>query len=266
MICLFDLEMTKAITHWNKSKVGKRPNELDWSPDNTSKFFLTGAGLSTSACREISVSDGDRFVVQRRVLFVCFSLQLLRELKHVNVITLQRVFLSHADRRVYLLFDFAEHDLWVTICWKCPWRIADVYSSIRSAHYQISSFSQAEQENGDLRACNGQIIVVSNTSRNTLSALELDSSPRFETSEYLGHGRRHWAWTSEDCRYGFREIVQFSVKTHGWSRYEARRRSIAQEGGRSFLDPVVVTFWYRAPELLLGARHYTKAIDIWAIG
>ncbi len=26
------------------------------------------------------------------------------------------------------------------------------------------------------------------------------------------------------------------------------------------LDPVVVTFWYRAPELLLGARHYTKAI------
>jgi cyclin-dependent kinase 8/11 len=31
----------------------------------------------------------------------------------VNVITLQRVFLSHADRRVYLLFDFAEHDLWV---------------------------------------------------------------------------------------------------------------------------------------------------------
>ena len=32
------------------------------------------------------------------------------------------------------------------------------------------------------------------------------------------------------------------------------------------VDPVVVTFWYRAPELLLGAKHYTKAIDIWAIG
>jgi len=28
------------------------------------------------------------------------------------------------------------------------------------------------------------------------------------------------------------------------------------------LDPVVVTFWYRAPELLLGARHYTKAIGL----
>lgn len=32
------------------------------------------------------------------------------------------------------------------------------------------------------------------------------------------------------------------------------------------IDPVVVTYWYRSPELLLGARHYTKTIDMWAIG
>lgn len=31
-------------------------------------------------------------------------------------------------------------------------------------------------------------------------------------------------------------------------------------------DKVVVTIWYRAPELLLGARHYTPSIDIWAVG
>ncbi|KAI9030064.1 kinase-like domain-containing protein [Phycomyces nitens] len=31
-------------------------------------------------------------------------------------------------------------------------------------------------------------------------------------------------------------------------------------------DKVVVTIWYRAPELLFGARHYTKAIDMWAVG
>lgn len=29
---------------------------------------------------------------------------------------------------------------------------------------------------------------------------------------------------------------------------------------------VVVTIWYRAPELLLGAHHYTKEVDIWAAG
>ncbi|GMM48421.1 cyclin-dependent serine/threonine protein kinase [Pichia kluyveri] len=31
-------------------------------------------------------------------------------------------------------------------------------------------------------------------------------------------------------------------------------------------DKVVVTIWYRAPELLLGARHYTPAVDLWAVG
>ena len=42
-----------------------------------------------------------------------FLFQLLRELKHSNVINLIRVFLSHNDRKVWLLFDYAEHDLWV---------------------------------------------------------------------------------------------------------------------------------------------------------
>lgn len=45
--------------------------------------------------------------------WISFVLQLLRELKHPNVISLQKVFLSHADRKVWLLFDYAEHDLWV---------------------------------------------------------------------------------------------------------------------------------------------------------
>lgn len=45
---------------------------------------------------------------------ISVSLQLLRELKHPNVIALQKVFLSHSDRKVWLLFDYAEHDLWVS--------------------------------------------------------------------------------------------------------------------------------------------------------
>jgi len=41
---------------------------------------------------------------------------------------------------------------------------------------------------------------------------------------------------------------------------------------RSFADPfvnmtsVVVTLWYRAPELLFGAHHYSGAIDVWSMG
>ena len=45
-------------------------------------------------------------------LFYHFFFQLLRELKHPNVINLQRVFLSHNDRKVWLLVDYSEHDLW----------------------------------------------------------------------------------------------------------------------------------------------------------
>ena len=31
-------------------------------------------------------------------------------------------------------------------------------------------------------------------------------------------------------------------------------------------DKVVVTIWYRAPELILGTKHYTPAVDMWAVG
>ena len=31
-------------------------------------------------------------------------------------------------------------------------------------------------------------------------------------------------------------------------------------------DKVVVTIWYLAPELLLGSKHYTPAVDLWAVG
>lgn len=27
-----------------------------------------------------------------------------------------------------------------------------------------------------------------------------------------------------------------------------------------------MTIWYRSPELLLGARHYNKSVDCWAVG
>ena len=28
----------------------------------------------------------------------------------------------------------------------------------------------------------------------------------------------------------------------------------------------VVTLWYRAPEVLLGSRHYSTAVDMWSVG
>jgi len=40
---------------------------------------------------------------------------------------------------------------------------------------------------------------------------------------------------------------------------------IFYEPGRPY-TPNVQTLWYRAPELLLGSRDYTMAIDMWSVG
>merc|ERR1711976_202574 len=168
---------------------------------------IEGAGLSMSACREIA---------------------LLRELKHPNVINLQRVFLSHNDRKVWLLVDYSEHDLWHIIKFhraaKANKKPVMVHKGmVKSLLYQILDGIHYLHANWvlhrDLKPAN--ILV-------------------------MGEGP---------------ERGRVKIADMGFARlFNSPLKPLAD------LDPVVVTFWYRAPELLLGARHYTKAIDIWAIG
>ena len=168
---------------------------------------IEGTGISMSACREIS---------------------LLRELNHINVIRLQKVFLSHSDRRVWLCFDYAEHDLWHIIRFhrtakQSKKQVIVSKVMVKSLLYQIldgiSYLHSMFVLHRDLKPAN--ILVM---------------------GEGLERGR-------------------IKIADMGFARlFNAPLKPLAD------LDPVVVTFWYRAPELLLGARHYTKAIDIWAIG
>uniref|UniRef100_A0A8B9CTK2 Cyclin-dependent kinase 8 n=1 Tax=Anser brachyrhynchus TaxID=132585 RepID=A0A8B9CTK2_9AVES len=158
----------------------------------------------------------------------CREIALLRELKHPNVISLQKVFLSHADRKVWLLFDYAEHDLWHIIKFhraskanKKPVQLPR--GMVKSLLYQILDGIHYLHANWvlhrDLKPAN--ILV-------------------------MGEGP---------------ERGRVKIADMGFARlFNSPLKPLAD------LDPVVVTFWYRAPELLLGARHYTKAIDIWAIG
>lgn len=169
--------------------------------------FIEGNGLSPSACREIAI---------------------LRELRHDNVIALQSVFLSHIDRKVWLLFEFAEHDIWHIIKYHRTGKTSNRRNTIpevmvKSILYQILSGISYLHANWvlhrDLKPAN--ILV-------------------------MGEGKHHGRVKIADM--GFARLFYSPLKP------------------LSDLDPVVVTSWYRAPELLLGAKHYTKAIDIWAIG
>uniref|UniRef100_A0A672F7Z2 cyclin-dependent kinase n=1 Tax=Salarias fasciatus TaxID=181472 RepID=A0A672F7Z2_SALFA len=168
------------------------------------------------------------FLEQKSLTCPLSVLQLLRELKHQNVIALQKVFLSHSDRKVWLLFDYAEHDLWHIIKFhraskanKKPMQLPR--GMVKSLLYQILDGIHYLHANWvlhrDLKPAN--ILV-------------------------MGEGP---------------ERGRVKIADMGFARlFNSPLKPLAD------LDPVVVTFWYRAPELLLGARHYTKAIDIWAIG
>ncbi|XP_025098244.1 cyclin-dependent kinase 8-like isoform X5 [Pomacea canaliculata] len=192
----------------------KRKKELklngSFGPKSSQEYALKqieGTGISMSACREIA---------------------LLRELKHPNVISLQRVFLSHTDRKVWLLFDYAEHDLW-----------------------HIIKFHRSAKANKK------QVNVPKNMVKSLLYQI-------LDGIHYL-----HANWVLH------RDLKPANILVMGEGPDRGRVKIADMGFARLFnsplkpladLDPVVVTFWYRAPELLLGARHYTKAIDIWAIG
>lgn len=47
----------------------------------------------------------------------------------------------------------------------------------------------------------------------------------------------------------------------------ARSVAINDEDGQTpVLTEYVATRWYRAPEILLGSKKYTKAVDMWSVG
>ncbi|KAG0715742.1 Cyclin-dependent kinase 8 [Chionoecetes opilio] len=195
--------------------------EVSWLKTKVQMF----GGLLDETVQSVHACSEDIEILES---FTYLGSALLRELKHPNVINLQRVFLSHADRKVWLLFDYAEHDLWHIIKFhraaKANKKTVQVTKGmVKSLLYQILDGIRYLHSNWvlhrDLKPAN--ILV-------------------------MGEGT---------------ERGRVKIADMGFARlFNSPLKPLAD------LDPVVVTFWYRAPELLLGARHYTKAIDIWAIG
>eukprot|EP00061_Rhincodon_typus_P014298 g41236.t1 len=82
-------------------------------------------------------------------------------------------------------------------------------------------------------------------------------------TKIMDHGMEQFSYKKRLDRLALLSLEQRKLK---WADMGFARLFNSPLKPLADLDPVVVTFWYRAPELLLGARHYTKAIDIWAIG
>ena len=63
---------------------------------------------------------------------------------------------------------------------------------------------------------------------------------------------------------GILKIADFGLARH----YSGPTPEAGKGGGegRNAYTGLVVTRWYRPPELLLNLRHYTTAIDMWGAG
>ncbi|KAK9453280.1 kinase-like domain-containing protein [Dipodascopsis uninucleata] len=154
-------------------------------------------GISQSACREIA---------------------LCRELRHENISQLVEIILE--DKCIYMVFEFAEHDLLQIIHFHShPERRAIPESTVKSILWQL---------------ING----VSYLHQNWVLHRDLKPANIMVTREGV-----------------------VKIGDLGLARLFYKPLQPLFTG-----DKVVVTIWYRAPELLLGARHYTPAVDMWAVG
>eukprot|EP01134_Creolimax_fragrantissima_P003089 CFRG3089T1 len=165
-------------------------------------------GLSLSSCREIG---------------------LLREIKHQNLVSLEEVYLHPETRDVWLLFEYAEHDLY---------HILHTHRNTGPPKGQLVLLGDQMVKSIMWQLLQGMKYLHDNW------ILHRDLKPA--NILLIGSGRE--IGTVKICDLGMARVFNTPLKR------------------LSDVDPVVVTIWYRAPELLLGSKHYTKAIDMWAIG
>lgn len=168
-----------------------------FKPDTKETEATIYTGISQSAMREISLN---------------------RELSHVNIVTLHQVMLE--DKAIYMVFEYAEHDL------------------LQIIHYHSTAL-RAPIQLAVLKSLLWQLINgVAYLHANWILHRDLKPANILVTSQGV-----------------------VKIGDLGLARLYSSPLQSLYNG-----DKVVVTIWYRAPELLLGARHYTTAIDMWSVG
>ena len=123
------------------------------------------------------------------------------------------------------------------------------------AHHQIPQGCKGQQEATVGTQGDGEESVVPDLGRDPLFACKLGLAQGPQTCKHPGKafaGLDSVDWLCQVMGEG-PERGRVKIADMGFARlFNSPLKPLAD------LDPVVVTFWYRAPELLLGARHYTK--------
>ncbi len=157
---------------------------------------------------------------------------LLRELQHPNVIQLNDVHIAQKERAVFLSYEYVSHDLQQVIRHFAQRREKIPAYTVKSLLWQVLRGLEYLHANWvmhrDLKPSN--ILITADP-----------TPPRSGQAQGQGQGQ------AKIADFGLARVFKHSLQP------------LRANG-------TVVTLWYRAPELLLGARHYSPAIDMWALG
>lgn len=177
----------------------------------------------------------------------CREISLLKDLSHPNVVKLKDIILEYTENKKYiysLIFEYADYDLLTLI------------KNQKDALKAFKMQPQFDQQGKPLNVLSPRWLTAA-----------VYKSFLFQLLNGIHYLHSNWI-IHRDLKpanilvVDNIEVERGSIKIadFGLARiFKSPLRPLADNG-------VVVTIWYRAPELLLNSKHYTRAVDIWAIG
>lgn len=162
------------------------------------------------------------------------EIKILKSLEHPNIVKLLDVVVDEDPQSVFLVFEYVEHDLG---------RLID------SAATSTSTSSSSSTTSSSLRKTMGP----------TFSESEVKCLLR-QLLEGIAYLHDNWV-LHRDLKLSnllFSNRGELKLCDFGLARVFAMPRRD--------MTPNVVTLWYRAPELLFGAKSYSASLDMWSVG
>jgi cyclin-dependent kinase 8/11 len=171
---------------------------------------------------------------------VCREINLLRELEHDNIMKVRDVFLDPSDQSLVMVCNYCKLDL-----------------------EKLLKYHRSEKKVNYTERPGVTPVLKKLPKRLDKSVIKSILWQILRGLEYL-----HSNWIIH------RDLKPANILVND-TDIERGTIKIADFGlARVFKDPLrrlgddgaVVTIWYRPPEILLGSKHYTPAIDVWAVG
>lgn len=180
-----------------------------------------------------------------------FPITSLREIRtlmmassHPNVVRLHEIAVGDTLTQIFLVFEFVEHDLKTLLMDMGPglFSLSEIKSLLRQLLSGLGHLHSHWIIHRDLKSSN----------------LLLDNRGRLKIADF-GLARLYGEGGP-------------AAKPEATSRNGDQAKSSASSSNRTRSPPpgaltdLVVTLWYRSPELLLGQTDYDTAIDVWSVG